>query len=207
MLINWLSQVTVLDGLNYFGVFVFAISGALAGARKDMDMFGLVAVALLPGIGGGTARDLMLDVPVFWLVDPVNLLAAALGGVITIPFAAPLMRSRMLKWFDAVGLALFCVAGAAVALSLGYGLAVTVVMGTVTATLGGVLRDVVCNEVPLVLQKEIYALAAMLGALAYWLLIFLGADAGLSLILAAVMAFLVRAAGIYFDLSLPSTRV
>lgn len=190
--------------LDLFGVFVFALSGALAADRRGMDLFGFVAIALLPAIGGGTVRDMVLDAPVFWVQEPVYLWLIVLAGLLTF-FAAPLIQrvERSLLWADAVGLSIFCVTGAAKALQLTGSATVAVAMGVVTAVLGGIIRDVVCNEIPLVLRQDIYATAAFAGAAAYVALAGLGIGAEWCLWAGAGLCFLVRASAIVWGWSLP----
>ncbi|MEZ5560537.1 MAG: trimeric intracellular cation channel family protein [Pseudomonadales bacterium] len=194
--------------LDLFGVFVFAISGALAADRRGMDLFGFVAIALLPAIGGGTVRDMVLDAPVFWVQDPIYLWLILAAGLMTF-FAAPLIQrvERALLWADAVGLSVFCVAGAAKALTLSGSATVAVAMGVVTAVLGGIIRDVVCNEIPLVLRQDIYATAAFSGAAAYVALLALGVANLPALWLAAATCFAVRGSAIVWGWSLPKRGV
>jgi uncharacterized membrane protein YeiH len=155
--------------LEFTGVAVFAASGAIAAARKRLDVLGVVVIATVTAIGGGTLRDLLLARSVFWLQHPVHLyviLGAALATVAyTRRFSPP---DRALAVLDALGLALFTIAGAQVAESLEHKGIVVVVMGTLTGVAGGVLRDVLTNEIPLILRKgQIYATAAIVGAAAY----------------------------------------
>lgn len=156
----------LLGWLDLVGIAVFAASGALVASRKRLDPVGFVLVAAITGFGGGTVRDLLLGrTPVFWLRGPelVGLCAAVgLAGY----FGAHLIESRFraLLWADAVGLALYAVVGAEIALIAGADPWAAVLLGTVTATFGGILRDVVCNELPLILRREIYATAAAAGA-------------------------------------------
>ncbi|MEM1229027.1 MAG: trimeric intracellular cation channel family protein [Pseudomonadota bacterium] len=157
--------------LDYLGVFVFAMSGALLASRKQMDVFGFTVLALLPAVGGGTLRDLILDTPVFWTEDTGYLLLT-LGAAIITWFGYPYMErfTRPLAWLDALGLAVFCVAGTAKALALTGNMIVAAMMGVVTAVAGGILRDTVANEVPLVLRQEVYAIAAFTGAAVFLIL-------------------------------------
>jgi uncharacterized membrane protein YeiH len=191
--------------LDRSGVFVFALSGGLAAVRQRMDIFGVVVIALLPAVGGGTLRDLLLDQPVFWLEDEISLLLAAGAGVAA--FLAPGFWSRLrsLVWIDAVGLSLFAVVGASKALQLGHGFLVTVIMGTMTATAGGLIRDVVCNETPLLLRQDVYATAALAGAATYWTCSVAAAGETVSLAAGALTAFAIRAAAIRFRISLPQS--
>jgi len=188
--------------LDYLGVFVFAITGALLASRKGMDVFGYVVLALMPAVGGGTLRDLILDAPVFWIGDVTYLfitLSAALICFLAHRHLAK--RQPVIVWFDAIGLSVFCVLGASKALSLTQDATVAVVMGVVTAVAGGIVRDVIANEVPLILQKELYATAAFFGALALVLFDSWSVPGGAWL--AVGIAFAVRSLGILTGLSLP----
>jgi len=188
------------------GIFVFGLSGGLAAVRHRMDIVGVMIVALLPAVGGGTLRDLLLDLPVFWLDDNPSILLAAAGGLAA--FFAPgyFARLKALVWLDAVGLALFAVVGADKAMDLHHGFLVTVMMGAMTAAAGGLIRDVVCNETPLLLREEVYFTAACLGASVYWGARTLGLGDWECLLAGAAAGLALRAAGIVFRLSLPKPR-
>ena len=196
----------MLHWLDLFGVFVFALSGALAADRRGMDLFGFLVMALLPAVGGGTVRDIVLDVPVFWVQDSIYLWLILAAGLLTF-FAAPVIHraGRWLLWADAIGLSVFCVTGAAKALELvPDALPVAVALGVMSAVLGGIIRDVVCNEIPLILRKDIYATAAFAGALVFVTLETLGLAQGLSIWLAMLTCFAVRASAIVWGWSLPN---
>lgn len=184
---------TALEIADAFGVFVFALSGGLAASRRGLDLFGIFVVSLLPAIGGGTIRDLLLDRPVFWLEHSQTILIALTGGGVSAILGERIARFKTLIWFDALGLSLFCVIGAQAAYSLGYGPVVVVMMGTITASFGGLLRDVVCNEVPLILREDIYATAALLGALMFWGAVTLGLTVPWAMVLGGATAFSIRA--------------
>lgn len=190
--------------LDLFGVFVFAISGAMAADRRRMDLFGFIVIALLPALGGGTLRDIIIDAPVFWLTDPVYLLMAVVAAVLTFVAANVIHRAgQWLVWADAVGLSLFCVLGAAKALTLGHTPVIAIFMGVITAVVGGIIRDVVCNEVPLILRQDVYATAAFAGATGCVALMSAGAGSGMSIWVGASICFTVRAAALIWNLSLP----
>lgn len=155
--------------LDWFGVVVFAVSGALVASRKGMDVAGFALLGVATGIGGGTLRDVLLGaLPVFWVREPAYLLACVAASVVVF-LTAPVAQSRyrLLLWFDAAGLALFAITGAERALLAGAGPVIAVAMGVVTATFGGVVRDVLGGESPVVLSREVYVVAAMLGAAAF----------------------------------------
>ncbi|MEM7762562.1 MAG: trimeric intracellular cation channel family protein [Pseudomonadota bacterium] len=200
---------TVLQLADLLGVWVFAYSGGLVAARQRMDLFGYIVLGLLPAVGGGTLRDLILDVPVFWVAQPVYILVAISAGLFA--FALPVVvgkRLTVLTWADALGMALFCVMGAAKALAVTGSPVVAVTMGVMTSTVGGMLRDVVANEIPLVLVREIYASAAVAGASVYCIAVGLvGTTQTIGLLAGGTVAFLLRATGILFNLSLPIRRL
>ncbi len=157
---------TAAAALDWLGVIVFAISGALVASRKQMDVVGFALLGTVTGIGGGTLRDLLLaQGPVFWVREPTYLiLCVVVSCAVFFTAHIPQSRYRVLLWFDALGLALFAVAGAERALIAGSGSVVAVAMGVITATFGGIIRDVLGNESPVVLSREIYVTAALIGA-------------------------------------------
>jgi uncharacterized membrane protein YeiH len=195
---------SMLYWIDLFGVFVFAISGALAADRRGMDLFGFIAIALLPAIGGGTVRDIVLGADVFWVQDPIYLWLIVAAGLVTF-LSAPVIRrvERSLLWADAIGLSAFCVAGAAKGLALSGSPSIAVAMGVVTAVLGGIIRDVVCNDIPLVLRQDIYATAAFAGAVTYVLLTSFGLAGAASIWIGAGVCFLVRSSALIWGWSLP----
>ena len=193
--------------LDFFGVFVFAVSGALAADRRGMDLFGFVVIALLPAVGGGTVRDIVLDVPVFWVQDPTYLWLIVAAALLTFAAARQIVRVEgWLNWADAVGLSVFCVAGAAKSLAITNSPVIAVAMGVVTAVMGGIIRDTVCNEIPLVLRQDIYATAAFAGALGFVGLTALDVPFGIALWSGAGICFAVRASALLWGWSLPKRQ-
>jgi uncharacterized membrane protein YeiH len=187
---------------------LFAASGALVASRKRMDAVGFVLIGCATGFGGGTVRDLLLGrTPLFWLAEPL-LLAVAAGASVLVFFTAHLVQSRFraLLWADAVGLAIYAVLGAEIALRMGVQPWAAVLLGVVTATFGGILRDVICNEVPLILRREIYATAAAAGAAAFVALSVWGAPRELAFGAGVAVAFGIRAAALLRGWSLPPYR-
>lgn len=193
--------------LTWAAVAVLAVAGALSASRKQLDPVGFMLVACLCAFGGGTVRDVILNQPVFWLAVP-EMVALAAGLAVLVFFTAHLLERRfvVLLWADAVGLGLFAVLGAEAAQRAGAAAWVAVLMGTITATFGGVLRDIVCAEVPLILRREIYATAAALGAAVFVLLGVLGADRTVAITAGGLIGFGVRAAAILAGWSLPAYR-
>ena len=168
------SPVTIPYLLDLIGVSVFAISGALAAGRKSLDLLGVVVIAVVTAIGGGTLRDLLLDRhPIFWIADPAYVVVIAASALATVAWTRrfhPPVNTLVIA--DALGLAMFSVAGAAVAQGAGLSAPIVVIMGTMTGTAGGMLRDVLTNEIPMILRPdmELYATAAIAGIALYLVL-------------------------------------
>jgi uncharacterized membrane protein YeiH len=196
--------------LDLLGVAVFAVSGALAAGRKRLDVLGAVVLALVTAVGGGTLRDVLLDRhPIFWIAHPSYLLvivATALATVVYVRFLRPPAQS--LQVADALGLALFAIAGAQVADARGLSAATVVFMGTITGVAGGVLRDVLTAEIPVVLRpSQLYATAAIAGTGLYVGLERLGVDAGVAAAAGMVVVVSIRLAALAWDLRLPTMRM
>ena len=201
------------DALGVFtliGLVVFALTGALVAARKGMDPFGFMLLAAVTGVGGGALRDMLLGVPVSWIVAPTPLMVCVATGAATfaigrlVPGFVPLLERRhTLLWADAAGLAIFAVTGAERALSVGAHWASAIVLGAMTASFGGVVRDVLAGDTPLILHREIYVTAAALGAAVVVALRASGVDPGLAQAAAIAAGFGLRALAIAFDWSLP----
>lgn len=194
--------------LDWFGLCVFAVTGSLVASRKEMDIVGFALLGSVTGIGGGTVRDVLLGVePVFWVRQPAYLVTCvAVSSVMFFLAHIPQSRERMLLWFDAVGLALFSVTGTVSALTTGAGPVIAIAMGVATATFGGIIRDILGGESPIILKQEIYITAALLGATVFVSLTWLGLSADPSAALAFLAAFSLRAAALHWNLSLPRYR-
>jgi uncharacterized membrane protein YeiH len=199
---------TFLTTLDWFGTGVFAVTGALVASRKRMDIVGFMLLAAATGIGGGSLRDVMLGaLPVFWVREPVYLAICLVVAVATFFLAhIPKSRYRALLWLDAAGLAFFCVVGAEKALVAGAGGFVAVAMGVVSATLGGVIRDVLGGESPLILRKEIYVTAALAGAFAYVALAAADIPKAVAALAGFAACFAIRALALHYGWSLPVYR-
>jgi uncharacterized membrane protein YeiH len=194
--------------LNWFGICVFSATGALVASRKEMDIVGFALLGTVTGIGGGTIRDILLGAqPVFWVKQPAYLVACVVVAAVTFFIAhIPQSRERVLLWFDAVGLSLFCVTGAESALAFGASAPVAIAMGVATATFGGIIRDVLGGESPIILKQEVYITAAVLGSAVFVTLIELGFNRDWAAITAFIAALLLRAAALHWNLSLPRYR-
>ena len=196
---------SILHAIELLGVAVFAVSGALAAGRRSLDLLGVVVIATVTATGGGTLRDLLLDrSPVFWIADTTYLyvcLAAALLTVVYARYRHP--PERLLLIADALGLALFSISGAQIAENAGFDGIVVVIMGTLTGAAGGMLRDVLCAEVPLILRRSrIYATAAIAGVIVYLVVQHI-ADRTLAALLGMGSIAGLRIAAIIWDWTLP----
>lgn len=195
--------------LDYAGIFMFALSGGLLAARKALDPFGAAIIGTVAGMGGGTLRDILLgSLPVYWIASP-EYLAIALAGALLGYYGSVLFasetggRRRALAWADAGGLAVFCVIGAQAGLAVGAHWSIAILTGVMSAAFGGLLRDIILNDVPLVLREEIYALAALSGAALYVAMVMLELSTGVAAISGAILAFVIRGAAMMYNWSLP----
>jgi uncharacterized membrane protein YeiH len=192
-----------LVALDYLGVAVFAVTGALAAARSRHDVITFAAFAILTGLGGGTLRDLLIGAPVFWVhASGYIYVCLAAAAAVWVVGERP-WRSRALVWFDAVGLAAYAVLGAAKALDAGVAPPVAVVMGALTATFGGILRDLFAGQPSVLLRREIYISAAVLAATVFVVADTSGFDARLSALVAFAAGLALRAGAIAYGWTLP----
>jgi uncharacterized membrane protein YeiH len=187
--------------IMYFGDVVFAISGALTAARYRMDILGFVLIGTITGIGGGTTRDLLLGRTVWWTQDPLELILCVAASLVTFFFIrSDITRRKGMIWSDALGLSVFGVVGCHVALGFGAPFVIAVFMGMVTATGGGIIRDVLTNTQPMILCGQLYATAALLGSLGYASLRHFGVPEIPAELVACLAAFSLRASAIIFDI-------
>ena len=209
-------QSTMIESANLFrlvhffdvlAAVAFAVSGALVASRKGMDVMGFMWFAVITGVGGGTVRDVILNVPVFWVQNPIHVSACLLTAVV-MHFVSPLVESRhtAVLWFDAFGLALVTVAGTVKALDVGAPALVAIVMGVVTGSVGGIMRDTLGHVPSVILRHEIYVTASVLGACVCMALIALGAGRPVAMIAGFLVTLGVRGLAIKFAWSLPIFR-
>ncbi|WP_105104262.1 trimeric intracellular cation channel family protein [Microbulbifer pacificus] len=194
---------------DLIGIIVFAFTGVLAAGHKQMDLFGAVVLACVTAVGGGTTRDMILNVPVFWLTDSYYLWIAAATGIISFYLIRYLqVPMRLLMIADAAGLAVFVVIGTQKVLDLGHSPAIAIVMGVMTGTFGGLIRDILCGDIPLLLRREIYATAALSGAAALVILDDIEALPGKAAVAIAILVTLsIRLAALRWNLSAPVARI
>lgn len=192
-----------LSQLDFAAVAVFGASGALAAARRKHDIITFGFFAAVTGVGGGTLRDLLIGAPVFWVGRPAYLIACIAAAAAVWMFGGGPGRERILNWLDAVGLSVYAIVGADKAVSVGVPPASAVVMGVLTATFGGIIRDVLAAEPSVLLRREIYVSAALMGACVFVTLQALGLTALLAGGLGVAAAFGLRAGAIVFGWRLP----
>lgn len=197
----------LLNVIEFLGTFAFAISGIRHAAAKHFDWFGGFVCGIAVAIGGGTLRDMMLGVTPFWMTSSIYLICTLIAQMFVIIFAHSLKRlDNTWFFFDTLGLALFTVAGLQKTLDCGHPFWVAIIMGTITGSAGGVIRDVLLNNVPVIFKKEIYAMASIVGGAAYWGLVECGCDMTVSVIIAFVFIVLIRIFAVKYHISLPVLR-
>lgn len=196
---NWIPPIEIA------GTFAFAVSGAFAGMRKELDPFGVLIMAFVPAIGGGTLRDILInDLPLAWLRNSMTIWVIVVAAVLAMFFAGQLKKMyKLLFLFDAVGLGLFTIIGIEKGIDHQYSPGVCVALGILTGCFGGVLRDVLLNEVPLLFRKEIYAMACLAGGVTYFLLLQIPFAAHWTDIVSILVIFTVRILAVYKGWSLP----
>ena len=195
--------------LDMVGVVACAIAGTLLAQHKGFDIAGCILVSMVNAIGGGTLRDMALDRhPLFWMTDLNYVIVITITSLILqIFFHLYHKIDKALKFFDAIGLAAFSVIGFKVALAQDISPVIAVMMGVWTAIIGGLLRDIICNEIPLLLQREIYITASIAGSLSYLALDYWGVDAVINEFMMLFIIFAVRMLALKFDWHLPSIRL
>lgn len=190
--------------IELLGTFAFAISGIRHAAAKHFDWFGGYVCGVAVAIGGGTIRDVMLGVTPFWMTTPIYLICTGVA-LLTVVFFGKWMEPLKNAWFvfDTLGLALFTIAGIQKSLAFGQPFWVAIIMGCITGSAGGVIRDVLLNNEPVIFHKEIYAMACVLGGLVYWLMVEIGSSAEVSAIFSFFVTCIIRFLAVRYHISLP----
>jgi len=194
--------------LEILGTFFFAISGALAVRDRDADLFGATFTGFVTAIGGGTLRDIMLgSYPLTWISDIYFLYAIVAGALVAYFFFNPLVKlSRTFLVFDALGISFFSILGVEKALALGMRPEIAAIMGMFSAVMGGVIRDTLINETPVLFRKEIYATACLGGAVLYLIMNYFGLERDINLIVSSAFIFIIRLVAVKFKLALPNFK-
>lgn len=196
---------TLITVLDLTGTLVFAISGSLMAKQHDFDIFGAAVVAFVTALGGGTIRDLLIGVtPVGWMIDAQYLVAVITGVALVLIFPSYLLKLRKTMFlFDTIGIGIFTLIGIQKALGLGLSPTIALMMGIVSAVFGGVIRDILCTEVPLIFRKEIYATACLAGGAIYLLSIHLGVNNNFAMITSMCIIIGVRLVSVVKHIALP----
>jgi len=193
--------------LDYIGTFAFAISGIRMASAKKFDWFGAYVVGLVTAVGGGTIRDLLLGLTPFWMLQPSYLIITALALLTVIVFGKHLIKINTTMFiFDAIGLGLFTVVGYEKSLAEGFPFWVNVIMGTLTGAAGGILRDTLINEVPLIFRKDIYAIACIIGGMIFFGCQFTNLHNATSEVITASSVILIRILAVRYHISLPTLK-
>lgn len=196
----------MIDLLDLVGTFVFAISGALSGAKKRLDVLGMGVVAFVTAVGGGTIRDLILDKPVCWIQEDKYIYAILAGVLVAIFFQDQMTKlKRTFFVFDTIGIAVFTVIGTEKALSLEYSFMVALLLGVNSAVSGGIIRDTLCNDIPLIFHREVYASACLAGSFLYASLRLTSLDKFVITALAIAIIIAIRILAIQYKWSLPKS--
>jgi uncharacterized membrane protein YeiH len=191
--------------IEILGTFSFAAAGAFAAMEKKLDPFGVLIISFATAIGGGTIRDVLIgELPVSWLNNTTAIWVIFSAAVVTIFFGSHLKKlEKMLFLFDAMGLGLFTLIGIQTGVSHGFSTGICIMLGTITGCFGGVLRDILLNNVPLIFQKEIYASASILGGLMFFVMMRLGLTDNLAGVISILIVFFVRVMAVQLNWSLP----
>ena len=200
-------EISLLYVLDLFGTFIFAVAGAIIGVKKHLDLFGVMIVGFVTAVGGGTVRDVILGAkPVFWLMDINYFFCITIGGVLTFIIGSRITKLNMLLLVsDAIGIGVFTLIGLKKGLKYNLYPVFAIMMGVTTAIAGGIIRDILCGEVPFVLRKEIYATACIAGGIIYFLADASHAVEALSAGLTIGSIILIRLLSVRMDLSLPKS--
>ena len=191
--------------IEILGTFSFAVSGAFSAMEKKLDPFGVLILSFVTAIGGGTLRDMMIgNLPVGWLKNETAILVILIAAFGTMFFGKYLKKlTTTLLLFDALGRGLFTLVGIELAIQKSFSMGICIALGTITASFGGVIRDVLLNNVPLVFRKELYAVASIVGGIIYFGLKSTSLDNGLSTVICILLIFLIRVLAVRFKIMLP----
>jgi len=196
----------LIEHINIMGSFVFAISGALVGIKKRLDLFGVLIVAFITAVGGGTIRDMLLaDRDVFWLLDTTVIYAILAGALIAMFFKTKLhFFNKPIFFYDAVGLGIFTITGVQIGIDANLAPLISILLGTLTGVFGGVIRDIIVNEIPVIFKKEIYATTSIAGGGLYLVLVHFNVNTPYLQIIPIVLIIITRIIAVTYKISLPN---
>lgn len=205
--VNFWTNITFVDVIEFLGTIAFAISGIRLASAKNVDWFGAFVVGFVTATGGGTLRDLLLGVTPFWMLTSVYIWCTGIAMALVIMFPKKLIRlNNTFLWFDSIGLGLFVVVGTEKTIALGYPFWVVIIMATITGIVGGMIRDVLINEIPAIFRQEWYALACIFGVIFYYLMDSLNIDVKIVQISTAAFVFIIRLIATHYKLGLPTLK-
>ncbi|PKP26347.1 MAG: hypothetical protein CVU03_03710 [Bacteroidetes bacterium HGW-Bacteroidetes-2] len=191
--------------IDVFGTIAFSISGVLTAMQKRMDAFGILIIAFVTAVGGGTLRDVLLDVPISWMHNMTYVYVIFISAIVAVMFRTKLNYVRKsLFLFDTIGIALYTIVGIGKGIQMGLHPIICVSLGTISACFGGVIRDILCNEIPVIFRKEIYATACIVGGIFYFLLSYLQMQTNWVIVISGLIVIIIRLFVVRFHLSLPS---
>nr|WP_066512953.1 trimeric intracellular cation channel family protein [Rufibacter sp. DG15C] len=195
----------LIPAIDILGTFVFAISGTLTAASKKLDPFGASVIAFVTALGGGTLRDLLLDVRPVWVQDEKLLITVFVSVMVTLLFRKQVEKYRKTMFiFDTIGIAMFTILGMDKALRMGVSPVIALVMGVVSAVFGGVVRDILCNDIPLIFRREIYATACLAGGVAYLVMRKAPLSGDIPILVAVAIIILIRVLAVKLKWAFPN---
>lgn len=202
-----IADIQFVDVIEFIGTFAFAISGIRLASAKKFDWFGALVVGFVTAIGGGTLRDLFLNVTPFWMLSSVYLWCTVVALFFVIIFRKYLIHlNNTFFWFDSIGLGLFVVVGVEKTMEMGFPIWVIIIMGMITGIFGGIIRDILINEIPIIFTQELYAVACIIGGAVFCLLNYLGVSLTINEIITACVVFVVRIIANKFQVRLPTLK-
>lgn len=192
--------------LDMFGVIAFSVAASLMAYRRNLDPFGIVVIAIITAIGGGTLRDVLLrNYPIFWIANPMYLVVIFFSSMATQVLHKYISRiERLLLFFDAIGIGVFTIIGIKISLNFNLPPVICITMGTITAVFGGVIRDALCNELPVILHRELYATLCILGGVIFFVLRWMNVPVEVNYSVSMLVIVITRMLSVMFNLSLPS---
>ena len=206
-MLDWFKSIEFITVIDFIGTFAFAISGIRLASAKKFDWFGAIVVGMATAVGGGTMRDVMLGTTPFWMQNGFYLIVTIFSLFFVLIFSKYLVHlNNTIFIFDAIGLGLFTVVGVEKSLAFDQPMWVAIIMGSFTGAAGGMLRDTLINEVPLVFRSELYAIACVLGGCIYWICMKLGLEAIPTQIITAVSVIVIRIIATRYHIALPTLR-